>query len=66
MVTGNAGMRLLGEAVHRLCHAIEEEGLRLLLAPVAVGVATNSSALGTARVAKRSGKTGFSERRSQT
>ena len=30
-------MRLLGEAVHRLRHAVEEERLRLLLAAVAVG-----------------------------
>ena len=30
-------VRLLGEAVHRLRHAVEEEGLRLLLAAVAVG-----------------------------
>ncbi len=30
-------MRLLGEAVHRLRHAVEEEGLGLLLAAVAVG-----------------------------
>ncbi len=59
-------MRLLGEAVHRLRHAVEEERLCLLLAAVAVGVATSSSALGTASVAKRSGKTDFSERRSQT
>ena len=29
-------MRLLGEAVHRLRHAVEEERLRLLLAAVAV------------------------------
>ena len=30
-------VRLLGEAVHRLRHAVEEEGLGLLLAAVAVG-----------------------------
>ena len=30
-------MRLLGEAVHRLRHAVEEERLRLLLAAVAIG-----------------------------
>jgi hypothetical protein len=30
-------MRLLGEPVHRLGHAIEKEGLGLLLAAVAVG-----------------------------
>ena len=30
-------MRLLGEAVHRLCHAVKKERLRLLLAAVAVG-----------------------------
>jgi len=30
-------VRLLGEPVHRLRHAVEEEGFRLLLAAVAVG-----------------------------
>ena len=30
-------MRLLGESVHRLRHAVEEERLRLLLAAVAIG-----------------------------
>ena len=37
MVTGKGRVRLLGEPVHRLRHAVEEERLRLLLAAVAVG-----------------------------
>ena len=59
-------MCLLGQAVHCLCHAVEEERLRLLLAAMAIGVATSSSAFGTASVAKSSGKTGFSDWRSQS
>ena len=39
-------MRLLGKAVHRLCHAIEEEGLGLLLAAVAVGSGNQLLGLG--------------------
>ena len=49
-------MRLLGEAMHRLRHAVEEEALRLLLASVAVGRGDQFFSLGTASVAKRSGK----------
>ena len=59
-------MRLLGEAMHRLRHAIEEERLGLLLAAVAIGRGNQLLGLGHSSVAKRSGKTGFSERRSQT
>ena len=59
-------MRLLSEALHGQGHPVEKECLGFLLASVAIGVATNSSAFGTASVAKRSGKTDLSERRSQT
>ena len=59
-------MRLLGQPVHRLRHAVEEERLCLLLAAMAVGRGHQLFGLGHSSVAKRSGKTGFSERRSQT
>jgi hypothetical protein len=52
-------MRLLGQPVHCLRHAVEEEGLGLLLASVTVGRRDQFLALGTASVANRSGKTGL-------
>ena len=36
-MTGHAGMRLLGEVVHRLRHAVQEERFGLLLAAVPIG-----------------------------
>ena len=59
-------VRLLGEAVHRLRHAVEEEGLRLLLAAVAIGRGDQFLGLGHRERGEEVGKTGFSERRSQT
>jgi hypothetical protein len=60
-------VRLLGQAVHRLRHAVEEEGLGLLLAAVAVGRGHQFLGLGHGE----RGETGrenraCSERRSQT
>ena len=37
MVTGNAWMRLLGQAVHRLCHALKEECFGTRFISVAIG-----------------------------
>ena len=37
MVTGKGRVRLLGEPVHRLRHAVQEKRLGLLLAAVAIG-----------------------------
>ena len=59
-------MGLLRQPVHGAGHAVHEEGFRRFLATMTIGVATNSSALGTASVANRSGKIGLKERRSQT
>jgi hypothetical protein len=59
-------VRLLGEPVHRLGHAIEEEGLGLLLAAVAVGRCHQFFGLGHGQRGEKIGENGFSERRSQT
>jgi hypothetical protein len=59
-------VRLLGEAVHRLRHAVEEEGLGLLLAAVAVGRGDQFLGLGHGERGEEVGEDGRSERRSQT
>ena len=49
-------VRLLGEAVHRLGHAVEKEGLRLFLAAVAVGSGYKLLGLGHGESGKEFGK----------
>ena len=52
-------MRLLGEAVHRLRHAVEEECLRLLLAAVAVGRGHQLLGLGHSQRGEEVGEDGL-------
>ena len=59
-------MRLLGEAVHGLRHAVEEESFGLLLAAVAIGCGDQFLGLGHSECGEEVGEYGFSERRSQT
>ena len=59
-------MRLFGEAVHRLRHAVEEKRLRLLFTAVTVGCGHQLFGLRHDERGEESGKIGFSERRSQT
>ena len=52
-------VRLLGEAVHRLRHAVEEERLRLLLAAVAVGRSDQLLGLGHGERGEEVGEDGL-------
>ena len=49
-------MRLLGKAVHRLGHAIEEESLCFFLTAVAIGCSNQFLGLGHSKSAKDQGK----------
>ena len=59
-------VRLLGQAVHRLRHAVKEERFRLLLAAMAVGRGHQFLGLGHGERGEEIGEDSLSARRSQT
>ena len=61
-----SGMRLFGQAVHGLRHAVQEECLCVLLAAMAVRGRDQLLGFGHGERCEEIGKTGLSERRSQT